>query len=74
MRYAIAGMIAAILALSAAPVRADDDLMKRAWCLRQGQSADARKCCATPTVACHVRIAPRAFAYVTKSEGALSFS
>jgi cytochrome c peroxidase len=30
MRYAIAGMIAAILALSAAPVRADDDLMKRA--------------------------------------------
>jgi cytochrome c peroxidase len=30
MRYAIAGAIAAILALSAAPVRADDDLMKRA--------------------------------------------
>ena len=30
MRYAIAGAIAAILALSAAPVRADNDLMKRA--------------------------------------------
>ena len=30
MRYALAGAIAAILALSAAPVRADNDLMKRA--------------------------------------------
>jgi len=30
MRYAIAGAIAAILALSTAPVRADNDLMKRA--------------------------------------------
>jgi hypothetical protein len=30
MRYAIAGTIAALLAFSAAPVRADDDLMKRA--------------------------------------------
>ena len=30
MRYAIVGAIAAILALSLAPVRADNDLMKRA--------------------------------------------